>query len=248
MKKTILLSLFAMATLCVSAQEKKQECTQDCAAKKAACVEACAEKLAADLCLNDKTKAQFTAVYKEYSEALAKAKEGMCDKACKECKCGKDCKCKDGKGATDCKCGKDCKCSKGCKAGKCTKALTDEEAKAKLDKKIEKAERRIAMQQKCLAVQKAYKDKFLKVLTPQQTLRVMKFDCNKCCKQGKCGKQGKFGKQGKGFQRNGFKDFDGKCQMMPQNGRPMMRQQACPQGKACPQGTTCPESQPKPQN
>ena len=193
MKKILFLSLMLLSVAYVNAQDNK-----NCEAKRAECVEMHANKLAADMGLNDATKAKFVALYTEYANKIHEVCGAKCDKKC-------DAKCDSGKCA-DCKKGGNCgKCPKAGKCQKkCPKALTDAEAQEALQKRLDKEAKSIEKKQKRLEIDKKYTKEFQKILTPQQTLQVMKSSCCKGKKQGKKAGPRNFGKNMKQFQRGQF--------------------------------------------
>ncbi|MCD8266065.1 MAG: hypothetical protein LUC33_02815 [Prevotellaceae bacterium] len=147
MKKTILgMALVALVSVSASAQEQRQRLSdEEIAAKRAEMVQKQADKLAKDMSLSDDAKTQFVALYTEYQEALAAAREQNRGEQPEQA---------------------------GDRSEKKQKELTDEEATERIQQQFARQEAQIAQSQAALDVQKQYYAKFQETLTPQQLLKV----------------------------------------------------------------------------
>lgn len=189
-----------------------QEQNDSCKARQEARIAMKANKFANDFGFDDKKRAEFVALYTEYAQALAATRQ-QCPKA----ECQKN-------------------CQKPCQKDN----FSDADANEMINKRLDNAQKRAAAVQKRVDINKKYVERFRKVLTPKQTLKVMQFG-NKCKTgkgfDGKVAKGKKFG--GKGcFGKNG-----GKMQQrqMPQG---MRRHENAPKpcGQMQPEG--CPMDKP----
>lgn len=173
MKKLFFLSIMAMMALSINAQDVKDCKTKDCKAQ----MEARAGKWAERFAMDDAKKSEFTKLYVEYltalKEAMPQCEQGACEQGKKECKQEGQCE----KGKKECKQGK-----KECKQA----TLTDAQANEMLQARFDREAKRIEASKQCLEVNKRFAPKFQKILTPQQTLKVM-------CNGGKHGKGQAFG-------------------------------------------------------